>query len=106
MATNPLGSGTKNLPVNFLAEELKVLGRLAYMQPGKLSVGEYIRTLILERLEQTNPEEAKQIRDLRQAHKLKKLEAFEAKKNQVAQDAKQFIQRKKAGWPPKPPQSH
>jgi hypothetical protein len=71
MATNRLGLGTTNVPINLITDERRILGRLA--ASSDLSFGAFIRKLAVERLQQTHPEDAKAIIDARQNRRLTRL---------------------------------
>src|SRR4051812_10338198 len=64
MATNSIGKGTCNFPLNMPIEERSVWGRLAFNANAK-SVGSYIRELALKALESQDKTSAEVIAKIR-----------------------------------------
>jgi len=71
MPTNRLGSGTANVPINWLNEEREVIGRLA--SAADQSFGSFVRTLVVERLQQVHPDAALKIVSVRSERRLTRL---------------------------------
>jgi len=67
MATNHLGPGTVNVPLNLLAEERHVFGHLACTEDR--SLGDMIRRLAVDGLRQRSQEQAERMEALRRAHR-------------------------------------
>lgn len=67
MATNPVGVGSVNFPINLPVDEKAALGRAAF-DAGCRSVGEYLRKLILKGAEVENPELAARLREVRRQY--------------------------------------
>jgi hypothetical protein len=65
--TNPIGTGTCNLPVNIPLDERAALGQAAFAA-GARSVGDYVRKLILSALEHENPKAAAKVRQIRRQY--------------------------------------
>jgi hypothetical protein len=66
MATNPIGKGTVNVPVNMLEQERRILGQLAMADDR--SLGEFIRRLVVTGLRTTNPGAAVEMELARKRH--------------------------------------
>ena len=66
MPTNAIGSGTANVPVNFLEDEKTILGRLA--MDDDRSLGDFIRRQVITGLRVTNPQAARELENVRFAH--------------------------------------
>ena len=71
MPTNRLGAGTANVPINWLNEEREVIGRLASLSD--VSFGAFVRTLVVERLQQVHPDAARKIVSVRSERRLTRL---------------------------------
>jgi hypothetical protein len=67
MATNHLGPGTVNVPINLLAEERHMFGHLAVNEDRSLS--DMIRRLAVDGLRQRSAEQAERIEALRRGHR-------------------------------------
>jgi hypothetical protein len=63
--TNPIGSGTCNVPVNMLTDERSIIGRLAFERG--ISQGEYLRRVIRRGIALSDPISAKRMAQLRRA---------------------------------------
>jgi hypothetical protein len=67
MATNHLGPGTVNVPLNLLVEERSLFGHIAVSEDR--SLGDTIRRLAVDGLRQRNHLEAERVEALRRAHR-------------------------------------
>lgn len=68
MATHPMGAGTVNLSVNMRQEERLIIGQSAFkrIQRGEFrSVGDFVRGMVLQGLEQVDSESAARLRAIR-----------------------------------------
>ena len=67
MATNALGTGTVNLPINIPMDERLAIGKAAFKHGAK-SVGEYVRKLIMLGLEADDKLTAREVKEIRRKY--------------------------------------